>query len=517
MNMNSYQHPTPYGTIKTPPMNILKFILIPTKKQYQPIAVRTYQMSTTNRDYNNVENMIRNTVGSNRSSFSDVEIMANVPTMLKLNPLPQYDASIPYGWQTQRFRFLLVVEHYVGSTSIVEYIQGFSEYYDVSFTQKIDPNMRFYINSISSIKRVRSMTNNSYNTQVYNNYNVLSNYDNPTPYAETVDKVMIRPADVLNSIVADAKYGLNDMGESNYFSTHNRVNQFSFSASRRDNNNPIKYMKKTLDGIVSSALDVTEGLSHDLTDIVSQAGFKTAEPILESSGFLRELQNVIEGLSTTHFTLNQLHRLDPTLEQTNRLIVINDTLTVPTYQTFLDSDDTESAIQPTDSNIKAATVANMIPSIMLDCLIARVGFSLTNYLGEPEIAITNISPFTGMEDINMASYGNLFANKIRETVYPILSNMGLQTVELHVNCDILGDISIWLNLDQVGGILYRFPVYADTTFSPVITTEMNAANFKLDLHNLVDSASTVLDRTSVYQTNGYTPPMIMQPEYPTII
>lgn len=492
-------------------VNIKRLLLIPTRERYNDVAQRSYNLNCNNRNIDGLGRLLENNNAMRSNGVSDIEVVSFSPELLNLNPMISGIAKIPHGWQTQRLRFLLETENQVGTMIVSSFIQGFSEYHDPSLTGLIDPNMVFYINSITNVKKYLDPNTNILTYTPYNTYNVISdiNGDDSIESIERNPTVVTRPSDVMTDIVINDRYGASKGGMINtVVSDVNRVRSGSFLASRRTNNNPLTYLSKSLSAILASSRDVTGDIGYDQTDTVERAALIAGEPNMDTCALLSAISNITGEITVSSFTLSILSAIDPSLENSGKVKLIDNSFTIPTYQTFLDTNDTESAIQPTDINIKSSLVCSTVPSLMLDNLLTDIGFSVSNSTGEPIVLVTTANSF--VEGIDITRYVESFKYRFASTVLPILTNQNLSLLELHVTCDILGDINIGINIDNSGLRVYRFPTFADSLYAPVINNNNGATMFREDFRTMFDVTNSFaksktgnnipLDHNAVYGT-----------------
>lgn len=479
-------------TYKSNNVTIKRLLLIPTKKRYEDIAQRAYNLNCNTRNLDGLSNLLDNNNVMRSNGVSDIDVVSFSPELLNLNPMISGVAKIPNGWQTQRLRFLLETESHIGTMIISSFIQGFSEYHDPSLTGLIDPNMVFFINSITNIKKFIDPTNGIVSCTPYNSYNVITdvNGENSIESLERNMDVVTRPSDVMSDIVINDRYGVSNGMVNNVVTDFNRIRAGKFIASRRNNNNPLSYLSKSLSAMIASSKDISGDIGYDVSDTVEKAAIIAGEPRMDTCALLSAISNITGEITVTTFTLNILSMIDPGLENSGKVKLIDNNLIIPTYQTFLDSEDTASAIQPTEINLKSCLISNSVPSIMLDNLLTDIGFSVSNSTGEPIILVTTANSF--IEGIDITKYVESFKYRFMTTVLPLLTNQNLTLIELHVTCDILGDINIGLNIDNTGLRVYRFPTFADSLYSPVINNNNGAVMFREDFRTMFDVTNSFI-------------------------
>ena len=72
---------------------------------------------------------------------------------------PEQSIGIINGWGTPRLRFLLEIQHidHMGSINN-EYISGYTEYSDLSMSDRVDPKMKFFMNNVGRTRTVTHRT-----------------------------------------------------------------------------------------------------------------------------------------------------------------------------------------------------------------------------------------------------------------------------------------------------------------------------------------------------------------------
>lgn len=448
------------------PFTIKRMLMMVTRNGYQDVYQRTYNLNMNNKNFGKI-NELMHPLSQTTHTLGELEISTLIPDIINLNPAISGKAEIPNGWGTQRLRFMLEIEYnFVGNT-MTSYIQGFSEYHDPTFNGNLDPNMLFYINSVTNLLRVVDPLTGVRTSRPHSCFNVITDMAGGRSYEslENSETMLVRPYDVLHSAYVNDRYS---NGEVNVRSVIGNLGPNAPKMSKKSNNNPYKYFTGTINHFIDAK--TTSEISHASDDILKNAQSLAQEHDISSNPLIVALNSLTGEFVPTKFTLNQLLLLDNTVK--DRLTVINNNefshIHVLNQNNFLNSDVTESTLQPTASNIKTSMIASMVPGLMFDCFLTTAEFSLTNSSIEPVVIISNANSFILDDDVTLISYIEKFKQLIRLNLVPYLSDYGYTQYEVYISCDLIGDISIGMSINSSPVTIYRLPVFADSLYVPVI-------------------------------------------------
>ena len=477
-NMNNYsQMQTPQDGV-----TVKRLLLIATKKKYNDVYQRSYSLNANVGTLNKLEAVFNNAGVSQNSTITDNMLAQYVPDVIGLSHNPVGVATIPHGWQTQRVRFVLEVESPIASGILISYIQGFSEYYDPSLSGLLDPNMNFYINSITNVVKMVDPMNGIYKTLPKNTLNVVTDLAGGTKYEEVdsphEDLKLLRPRDIVEDISALDMYS-GDVDS--VLNTTGRVGAVN-ETSDRANNDPMKYLTKTINSYIDSKN--TAALTSQPSDILKNAAGLLTETNLMSIPFIFALHSVTGEFTPTTFTLNIMNMIDPNIQaKTNLIDNVNDII-APSYNTMLDSDNTADMLNPTVETIKASNISQTINSIMLDSMLSTLDISFTNASGQPVVIVSDAKSF--IEGIDITSYVNKAVSRIKTVLMPQITDGGQTLVEVFLHSDIVGDTNISISVNLQPPEVYRFPTFADSLYVPVIGDANTKAGTVQDFSNMFD-------------------------------
>lgn len=470
---------------------VKRLIIIETRDSYNDVAQRSYSLNCSYENMKSLEHMTH-PISTNTHKVHELEIANKIPSMIQFNTALSGVAQIPYGWDTKRHRYLLEVETTSDIATQVHYVQGYTEYCDLSFSGLMDNNLKFYINSINTVYVTHDPVNNIPMIRPYNAYNIITDEANKDKNFESLSpldgKVLetVRPYDIIRGNYLEAQYS-ND-GEINLVSAESIISASDFKISSKVNNNPYKYFTRTLNSFINSKIN--SETSYDVTDVLKGAVSETSEPDMLDNPFLLELNGTNGEYNNTFFTLNMLNKVDNSVLNSNKIIYIkNDQLGfIQRSNNILNGDNTESTVNANRITLKATSIAHIVPSIMLDSLLTEVTFSITNKTGEHLIAILNAKSLMLDEyNINLIPYIEKFKIKLEGSLCTLLNDGGFTLYQAHVDCSLLGDVSIAISLNGSPDTLYRFPLFADSLYAPVIAHKQVKDILKQDFNNAFDT------------------------------
>lgn len=468
----------------------IKQLLLIATRPCKPIYNRTYTLNTTNHTLDKLYNVAR-PGGHTTQKILENLIATHVPEIINMDPAISGEAKIPYGWDIERLRFLMEIEYNFMGGAVVAYVQGFTEFHDASYTDKIDPEMKFFINSITTVIKQIDPISGILVVRPYDSYNILTNIEGELyPGMQADYNKVVRPHDLYNNYYLEEKY---NRGEDVVQVMNDDLSPNKSLTSRKINNNPLSYMARGIEAY-RTAQNIAE-VSWDNQTVMDNAKFSVAEPDLADNPFLFAIANLTGMVNPSHFTLNMLMKLDNTVVSRIKKFNREYLPSVEQYNTMLDTNDTNETLQPTIDNLKAAFLANIIPSLCLENLITDCAISISNTSGEPVVFISN--PRSIIENINLIGFLDRLETKLKSVVIPKLTEFNQLLVEAYINCDVIGDFTVGISINNSPVTIYRYPAYADSLYCPMITNKVNSNALLNNFHNILDSTYGVIDNESL--------------------
>lgn len=471
-------------------IHIKSLYLVPTKEVYKDPYIRSYTLNANNQDLDNLETLFNQAGVGNHNRIDEMTIARNIPNIMSLSGTVTGKTGIAYGWGTQRLRFIMVVESTSNGMDIVSYVQGYSEYHDPSFSGKIDPNMKFFINSITNITRIMDPQTGYPIIRPDSTFNLITDAFGNESYTNTTeqqaDLKLIRPLDVVDEMYNTEMYGNNDS-----IATINYAGNYSgnTSISDRMNANPLNHFTKTVNSFITARS--MAAMSHDTNDILKTASNALTETNILATPFIAALYNLTGIPSPTTFNLNLLQSLSPDLP-TNTFVAEQNTDIPVATNTILDSAYTEDLYKNNIETIMATTIAQSVSGMLIENLLSVIDFSVTNITGTPVIALSYAQSF--IEGLDSTSYITSYINKvlarIEYVLFPEISSSNQLLLEIFVHVHVLGDANVSISVNNQPHVLYRFPAFADSLYNPVISNSDNKALMANDFANIIDRTYT---------------------------
>lgn len=476
----------PYADVVSGNLSIRNFIMVITRDDYQTPYQRSFTVNANVGNLNKFESIL-NTNGVN-NEISKMTLANHAPEIVGLTPVPTGQAEIPNGWNTKRARFILEVQKELNGLIQTSYIQGYTDYFD-SASGNIDPNISFFINSITVVAKSYDVGSGRWIVYPRKTFNVISDSYGGSRYTEIAtsdtNPTMIRPLDIMQNIYT------NNIMQDPYLKVVNTYGSIASNpyASYRNNNDPMSYFTKTLNGYIDAKS--TASISVDPESIL-RAGTSSSYVIEDTpanNDFVRALYSLTGEVCPTVFNLNQLVMIDPGVNNVNRIIDRTRDY-IPSINYALNTDITESTLNPTVEVMKATIIANSLNSMLIDNMLSRISVSFGNTAGPQPIAVvTDVNSF--IEGVDLWSECSKITNSIKSVLMPVVSDSGNTIIEAFVESDVLGDTTVGVSVNSGPVIVFRFPTFADSLYCPVVTNQQQKNSIVESFYNFMDSTYNV--------------------------
>lgn len=385
---------------------------------------------------------------------------------------PQAPIMVPNGWDVPRCRFILTVEcEWTVGANTVYYIQGYTDYYGISNSQAIDPNMRFYINSITTT--VESTLNTPFGVQTMDNVSSANQllWDPNWAYAphEPNTRLSMRPMDIISGIqnqyLAQGHdyYGIESLVDNR---TSMLVDPIS---SKRRNNLPVDYLT-TIINAYTRTRQLGEFYQSE-PDLYSSVRQSLQEETAGENAFIRKISRA-NGLSLTNeFTYSQLEQIDPNTRRNTQVVTIGPAQITQIHQTGL----TENWNGCDRQTVVATILAQSIPAIMMDLLISKISFRSTNH----DIGMQMSTIIEGAKTLNRADMTQnyeIFKIRLENELLRDITFNNQESFMLHMRVDLMGETWISISLGSEPTVDYVAPSFCDNLYSPIVTADGNHFN-----------------------------------------
>ena len=453
-------------------------------EEKNPMVLRPYRVHA---DYNDINNLKEKIDSKPVAKLNTLDVVEAAPNILRLADTPDRVVQIENGWQTPRFIFVIKVEATAsnGVDIIRSYIQGYTSHADISYAGTIDPNMKFYINTITSVRLTYDELTGMYNIIPYSAYSVIYDPNGETYRIEQDHEAMrlFRPKDIISDLRLKRVYDVQD-GE--FLDTSSTVSRIA-ETSRPDNRNPLDHITKSINAI-KSATSMSEPGDGQLdiydTAISSLLEFKiTAEP------FISALSAQTGRLTPAIFTFQELNLLDHMVSDKIEVFIKSKQNSTVNGVSLISQEDTE----PLLSSLVEVKIGH-------EFIDAVTGLLLANRLSSVVLHVTNntvdlvpstiISSYTtDIDDIDMSGFLKRFVTRLEMEVMPLITNNGQLIVDIHAIIDFQAKSQVQVSINGKPAVPISIPVYADNLYSPVLLPEQTYAVSTSEYQDVIQKIS----------------------------
>lgn len=463
-------------------IRIMKFIIMETGT-YNPQWRRSYQ---TNLDAGNLSAIRQRVAGS--PTFSPSLLGGLADNFIIPSGTPEKQILIPNDWGQKRLRFMMQVQtNFTTGGCVIEVIQGYTDYPNISMSGHIDPNMEFYINSIIKLREItentgigiRKFTNVAESSHILVNNNFTGIYDN------RLDDRM-RPEDVFATMSRNILTGLGTIIDTT--TTQSNVPVFS----NRKNCIPTNFVSDIMSGYQGAAMNNAGSLERSNSEFFGEARGNVSASSIMHDAFIRAI-SAIQGVPTTsHFKFGDLVRLDPDTQRNTKVIVqANITRMHSVVDNMHVAGMTSDWGKADNETLCANILANAVPALMMELGITGIYFKSSNrdFGCNVSTFILNSEAF-----VNMDITQNLIAFKMRleREVLLGISHNNQMDFAIEMKADLLGETWIKISMNGQPSIDYVQPSFADALTVPILSnnrdaTQQLAADMELFLSNIIDT------------------------------
>jgi len=469
-------------------VSIPNLIVVDTEMPYKPCYQRTYDINVNHGTLNQLENALSGAGVKTGRPISESLLLANAPDIMNIAAAPGKQILIPNGWDTKRFRWVMLAIETLDSDTLYHYIQGYTDHSEVSFNRNLDPRTTFYINTITTIKKTEDFTRPGvYDYQLMSTYNVITDVMGSSGFqpANITDRdSLIRPQDVYDTLSQQAiahEHGIPDSIDGSSIIAPGMA-----TTSRKSNNNPISHLTATLNAGVRGKL--LSRSSSDPASLYCEASGSLTEWSIARNGFISALYKATGIVSSTSFTLADIEQLSPGIKLD---VFTNQQVKAVNAPGFGTSYETESDLHGMDITTSVAlTAMNVINGYAAESFLRVAGISLSVVNGVANVLPTAAPQFLlPIPDVRLQEMLiEQFRIKVETHASAMLTQNYSYDLELHYFMDMYTDTLIRLSINHGYEQVFRLATFADSLFTPVITSGFQRGN-------LLDSYNTLVDRT----------------------
>lgn len=484
-----------------PKLMLHKLILTPTNKSYSDIHYRGYNMTalTSSQLANAVSTIIENT-GHSGGQLSNIDVANKLSGILSLSSGLGPLVKIPNGWETIRYRFILLVEMKINNNYSTMYtIQGFTDFADSTRDLRfLDPNMVFYFNSVSenTITRTRDPITGQIVSSYSNSlsYNILQNIDYSSRYNNNNNLTLTRPKDIHTNIyhkqLQENEYILNPINVGVY-------NTHELESSRRSNNDSTLYLTSIINAY-DTAKKTDSVASYNIPSEAFQyneASRISIEPEIQRNKFFFNLERQVgsNNISKCYYTWNEMLTVFPELDMIKTIIPASNTIITQQQQ-----GDIIDLNIPNPLVAKMTELSNSLSSMLINSLLSEANI------------VCRIDPLVRLYDVVVISGNSLigremiisacekFKQLLMNITLPYIFNNTYEIVNMNISIDIFNDTVInYSTEDEPYVRTFCFPTFADSLYNSVINTKNGKDTLSNSISELIDTVEDEQLKTNV--------------------
>lgn len=451
---------------------------------YNPQYSRPYSIDTSAEMYNTLNNLasrVGDITHSNPMAKVEAGLISGLCGHLVV-PQAAYEkeVNIVNGWNEKRLRFVLEV-HVPSAVGLsIYFFQGYTEYVGISMEGSIDPEMVFYINSYVQVNRAQDFSglhSGGFRDVVVESAQVI----NGRFYSDNASSSVygLRPSDIFTGI------------QSSYFSTsfeqYNNAGikddredkSTEIMRSRRSNGIPSNFLSKVIESYRTASGLADYGPGQD--DIYARATTSCYEANPYENPFIRAITDTRGMKGMTYFTMNDLAKIDPTINQRTQYQQM--LATVRMHQV---GDTDNNWGRPTLVTQFATILTHAIAGLMTDHLLVAVGFHITNMTIGGQYDIRFFPDSQAMTTADMRPYYANFARRLEMEIMPDVTLNNTIPVDIVVYADLNSETRIEFSMEGGPHEVYVTPSFCDSLMPPIITT--NQDNY----HGLVTGVEEII-------------------------
>lgn len=379
-------------------------------------------------------------------------------------------------FKDSRFRFILevTVDEIRGSMPGSRIIVcGYTDRVDMSLSDLIAPDTRFYVNNIVGIRDIpRTHHGRRYiDSVVTDNYQLLlGDYNMPSGRQSSSNEYLMRPRDVFRTIEKHKSIG---EGENGDVVVDTRTMFSNGVETNRGRNNLRGRYLSTLMEADRAGKSEQSVYGDDLFEATrdSASSDVVSEPRMIRNAFLNILiQRSGAFTDDGFFEYDNLVEFCP-LRNMRDLDKLTDFSLIEDNRFNFESEGWNSNSAEV---ITVATFCQEVPALMVDCLFSYLNFKVCNMHlidGQPEFDYIEWANFVEMN--NNDRLLEAFKQRFIREVFNLVTNDDQLIIDLEIEAEVGGMTALEISFD--GGRIerYTFPSFCDGIVAPVVTDDAN--------------------------------------------
>lgn len=457
---------------------------------YQEQTIRPFRTQVADATINQ---LVEATYGGQRLGVAAIDGIAS--QVIQPSASTEGTVGIPEGWNSRRFRFIMRVietQPFIPDEKTIRIFFGYTDQCDVSYGNNIDPQMRIYFNSETTIRdKISAGINGPVRQAIVTGSNQIitpAKINTAGREGSPNYSFLIRPEDVFSikeTELSTAMAAQNIPGGIDQSYNYNAIAGVGqFQLSRRRDTSPTRYIADTL-GAMQHAVSESEmlnlgndyggGLSN--VHVYGEAAARAANTQIGSDVFLAKLRDHLGYMEKGYVTFQELAGLFPEVTDFGRTthVGMDDGRSIRKVSQVEDSSHWAGADNTT---IAASLLAQVVPAIMMDNFIRSIGFAITNSMMPGQYSFIPHPQQTAsiVSELNMIPYLQEFERRLNVDAINSITRYGQIPFSISMSSDLAGDSVIDISLDGEPIQRYVAPTFTDSLFSPMVSTDQQAVN-----------------------------------------
>lgn len=454
---------------------------------------RPFQMSPDSRAYSDIRKRLDDLI-----TFDHIQDSSLASSILRpRSEVTAEDiATIPSGWGARRFRFSMVLELDQSNGFMSYIVSGYTDQDDISHQGTIDPQMRFYFNSVQILRESRAATGHR-DVKNRGNYQVIhaSRHDNPNRKDDDyTGRTLVTPSNVLYALSSER--AVNQMGYGSDVSRYDLRNQSTLGRGMisRSHTLPGRYMADAINSMVdvlgeaSAAMQRHDARDSDATSRSIRRNTSVTNPYERAAvrarihgGQMNVGQDdligalIREGYMSHDGSISyaNLAQIAPNLDDID-IHVLSDDGTVMAdgvEASRLTEMDCRDWAGRDSATVYAAQLKSTISALMAECQIRRVSLTMTNQTtsGVDDLAIQDVHTLSDFTDTETCLA--LFTRRVIQEVCPTISENGMQDYVITISNELAGNCRLSISLNGDYPQFFMGASYLDALTTPLASTD----------------------------------------------
>lgn len=495
----------PFDMSGGPSFRVVNFIMMETAS-YDSQYIRPFQTTFNSQTGHYLQEFTEGGRDLSTSALGNVasSILQPASSVSGVAPLPQ-------GFGEKRFSFMLELvtnEQQFTRQRIV--VTGYTDYLGVSTLsgqRHIDPNMPMRFNNIFMLRDAvePGATGNQNRSNLVSANHVVQGpavYDPNNAMTPGEHLYTMRPEDVFARIST----ANNDMIQGQDVMDTRAMATAPVAVSRKMESRP-EYLSNTMKSYqTAQTQSETWDDDPDYNTVYDQARNYTRTSDFMTNPFVSALSTNTGWRQTGQVTYGEMCSLIDGFDEQAQVVLLG---RVEKQQAYHPGQG-EHWHGSNQQTLTATVFQQVLPAIMVDSLITRIGIRATNDTvgAQHDVRPYDIDGFT--ENVDLSPYLQALQTRVIQEILQDISKQGMLVYHIDVHVDLRFESRFWISIEHEPAELFVSPAFCDAIYSPLTTNQPSAIStmandVELMLHNINGQASRLAGQQSPMMGGGMGP------------